>query len=108
MRPTPEVPWRAVMELQIGDEFVREVFNRARELGLLDQDEPDPWLTTEQAADYLGLSTGHLHNYVIGAIEQKIREAKQAGSLMEVNSIDSVTGELAISPDHIAGVVIGL
>jgi hypothetical protein len=43
------------MELHVGDEFVREASERARELGLLENSGIGfhPWLTTEQAADYL-------------------------------------------------------
>lgn len=54
-------------------------------------------------ASYAGLGDD-----VLGAIEQKIKTAKASGSLMEVNSIDTVEGpEIAIDPNQICAVVIG-
>ncbi len=42
-----------------------ELFSYARELGLLPEPEQvDPWLTTEGAAEYSGLSVGTIRNLV--------------------------------------------
>jgi hypothetical protein len=50
------------MQIRLGDEFVREVVERARELGLLhgEAEKPAQWLTTKEAADYLGCSEGQV------------------------------------------------
>lgn len=43
----------------------------------------------------------------LAAIEGKIQEATKSGSLLEVNSIDTVnSGTVAVSPDHIVGIII--
>jgi hypothetical protein len=53
---------RAAVELP--DELFEAVAERAAEIVLEQQvvAQPDEWLTTERAADYLGRSKGHLHN----------------------------------------------
>jgi excisionase family DNA binding protein len=68
------------VELRITDEDVRELVARARELGLLDAaGELDPWLTTEQAADYLGCSEGQVLNHVsAGRIPRRYRKGHKA------------------------------
>jgi excisionase family DNA binding protein len=68
------------VELQISDEFIRELVTRARELGLLDvAGEPDPWLSTEQAADYLACSEGQVLNHVsTGRIPRRYQRGHKA------------------------------
>ncbi len=69
------------MELQITDEGIREIVTRARELGLLESAPANlsPWLTTEQAADYLGCSKGQVLNHVsAGLLPRRYQKGHKA------------------------------
>jgi excisionase family DNA binding protein len=82
------------VELRATDEFVIGVVARARELGLLENGNgaPDRWLTTEQAATYLGCSRGQVLNHVsAGRIPRRYQKGHKA--LFKTPDLDAfVTG----------------
>ena len=71
------------MELHVGDDFVREVFGRAKELGLVHggAERPAPWITTKEAADYLGCSEGQVLNHVSAGCASERAQAKPNSQL---------------------------
>jgi hypothetical protein len=52
------------MNVELPDEIVEAIAQRAAEIVLERTTGPctDQWLDSKQAADYLGISVGHLHN----------------------------------------------
>ena len=73
---------KPAISVELTDDVVVAVFARARKLGLLQSASADPpWLTTEQAADYLGCSKGQVLNYVsAGEIPRRYRRATKHAS----------------------------
>jgi excisionase family DNA binding protein len=68
------------ISVALTDDVVVAVFTRARELGLLQSPAADTsWLTTEQAADYLGCSKGQVLNLVSeGRIPRRYQKGHKA------------------------------
>jgi excisionase family DNA binding protein len=51
------------VNLELPDEVVEAIAQRAAEIVLERTEDPrDDWLDSKAAADYLGISVGHLHN----------------------------------------------
>ena len=51
------------MNLELPDSLVEAIAQRAAEIVLERAEDPrDDWLDSKAAADYLGISRGHLHN----------------------------------------------
>jgi len=63
------------LSLELSDELVRDLFTRARELGLLpDPEVPRQWLTSKQAAEHLGVSVARVHSLVSEGALPKLYE----------------------------------
>jgi excisionase family DNA binding protein len=71
---------KPAISVALTDDVVVAVFARARELGLLQSAAAGTsWLTTEQAADYLGCSKGQVLNHVsAGRIPRRYMKGHKA------------------------------
>jgi excisionase family DNA binding protein len=84
-----------MVNLELTDDLVRELFERARTLGLLPEPEPEPeWLTAKEAAEYVHVTLGTLRNFVSnGRLPRRYPKGHKARFLRSDLDAHLATGE---------------